>query len=213
MARHCGIAEQFATKDAEQAQALLRTKRPKWCLQGKLRQFTDNQLRQYIADACGYWSEQCDLVFTETNDRAAADIVIEDHDFGDGPGGVLADAQLPGPRQQLMRIGREGNFVASSNPPSGTTDIVAIICHESGHIIGFYHLPSGGDLDLMEAFYRAGLRKPQRAESAMARQWYGAPVARAPPSDPTKPTGKVIIEVTAIVDGVEYVAKGEAKRK
>jgi hypothetical protein len=225
----CGVAEAFETKEVGQTPRLMRTKTPTWCLQGSLRQFTDAQLRQYIADCCGNWEAVSGLVFSETTDRSRANIIILDHDFGDGPAGVLADAQLPGPAQQVLRFGREGIFVASGNPPKGTIDIIAVGTHEIGHIIGHYHLPSGGEVDLMEAHYRPGLRTPQKTESAMARSWYGppkvTPVAPPPPVTPLGDSlgveliiGKITEEFAQIErlnftsGGRKYTANGQAKR-
>lgn len=222
----CGVSERLATKELPAEAAKMPTKRPTWCLQASLGQFTDSQLRQILADAFGRWSVVCDVIFAETNDRIRANFLIIDRDFGDGPSGVLADCQLPHGGQQLMRLDNATKWVASKNPPQGTVDITAVSSHEMGHGIGLMHLPAGGQADLMEPFYRPGLQDPQAAESAMVRQWYGAPVAVTPPTVPGTPAsmsgfvldlgginsqGLTINRMEVSVGGKKYLASGIAK--
>lgn len=210
----CGVAEQLATKDLPAEAARMPTNRPTWCLQAEIRPFTDAQARQYLADAFARWSKVCNVVFSETSSPGNANFVITEHDFGDGPSGVLADCQLPYGGQQRMRLDRQGRWVVSTNPPSGSVDLIAVAAHEMGHGIGLSHLPTGGLVDLMEPFYRPGLRDPQAAETAMVVQLYGEPKVSQPPTTPVTPLGDSLgVELFIRAAGQEWVAKGEAKKR
>lgn len=207
----CGVTAQYADKHPETLDAKLGTLTPSWCLQAEIRPFTDAQTRQYLADAFGRWSKVCGVTFRETTDARTANFVILSHDFRDGPAGVLADCQLPWGGQQRMRFDVQTRWVASINPPAGSIDIIAVASHEMGHGLGLEHLPLGGQVDLMEPFYRPGLRDPQAAETALVVRMYGEPKKKAadPPPGPTGkgPRAKIIVTM----DGRTWEAEGNLR--
>jgi len=223
--RICGVQAQASSKDASVMPFRLPTKEPTWCIQADIAPFTNSQLRQYVADALGSWSKVCGLNPKETNDPKLATVVLIGHDFGDGPSGVLADAQLPtGLRQQLLRWDIRTNWAAKGS--ANKTGIIEVTSHEWGHIMGFYHLPIGGLADLMEPFYRSGLWEPQAFEAGIAREAYGPPLDPTPVtpgnsiviqgfniifSNPTPNNIQVSLDVSTNIG--KFVAAGDVKKQ
>jgi hypothetical protein len=231
MPKICGVQQSVDSLESGGAMPYrLRTKSPTFCVVSEVKPFTAAQFSQYCADAFGRWSKVCGVNFTETTDRRSATFIIRTHDFQDGPSGVLADCQLPtGVPQQVMRLDVQSRWVASLNPPSGSTDVIAVLAHEMGHGIGFVHFPLALPVELMEPYYRAGLRDPQPVEVDIAAKAYGPPkVTPVTPPPPVTPLGdslgveliigKITEEVAQIErlnftsGGRKYTANGQAKR-
>lgn len=206
----CGITAQFGEGAITYK---LANQRPKFCVQATPPHITREQLIAACMEAFGRWSAVCDVVFAPTDDANAAQFLVFTHPF-DGPSGVLADCALPSPgmRQQEMRIDPSERWVISDNPPPGSLDLLAVLCHEIGHGIGLQHFPSGPPPELMEPVYNASIVRPQATEAAYASKLYGPPQTQPTPT-PVPPLGDSIgVDLILTQGNVRYRAQGNAKR-
>lgn len=134
------------------------------------------------------WQGCCGLSFQRT-DSPQANLILgvgrgQRAGF-DGPMGTLAYAYLPpqpGYLGQLQMLYDQDEAWAVDGSPAGI-DVEAVSCHEFGHLIGFDHDPSPGQL--MYAIYDPRVRVPQSNDIARAVAVYGA--ARAPSPPPVVP--------------------------
>lgn len=121
----------------------------------------------------------------------------------DGPGGVLAWAELPPTSrftgQLLNRYDRGETWTASTEP--GRIRALNVSCHEIGHLLGLDH--SNDPSALMAPFYDPDVSKPQSDDIRRIRSLYPSavpggpggggpppvdPAPTDPPDDPTDPT-------------------------
>jgi hypothetical protein len=114
---------------------------------GGMKRIPTPKIKQVIQEAANKWAAICDLSFREANGSRDADLLIITKHL-DGPGGTLADQQLPrgDNRQLLMRLDNE-RFIISDQPNTGSNvDLRRVVLHELGHGIGIGHLSSGNVL-------------------------------------------------------------------
>lgn len=166
----CRNPEQFGDGTAT---FRLSTTRPTWWLANELPWMSRAELEQIIQAATDGWSPFANVKATRAPSLDLATWRIEVASI-DGPGGVLADMQLPHPtvRQQVMHID-----VAES----ALKDLlVVILMHEFGHAYGLQHFPSAPPPELMEPVLNPAIRAPQPTEAALMAQWYGLPQAESP---------------------------------
>jgi len=177
--RFCRNPEQFGDGTAA---FRLSTNRPKWWLVNELPWMKRSELEEIIQAAANGWSPHANVKASRATSLDDAHWRIECKSI-DGPGGVLADMELPHPtvRQQRMRID-----VAES----ALRDLlVTIIMHELGHAYGLQHFPASPPPELMEPSLNPAVRTPQATEAALMAQWYGlpqadSPIPGAPPVEP-----------------------------
>lgn len=150
----------------------------------------DNE-QAVIKQAFDLWAGQTPLTFTQTSNRAQADIVIGwgtgehgDGDPFDGPGDVLAHASFPNPyddRQVFLHFDNDERWV---NSDSQNVDLLTVAAHEIGHTLGLAH---SDDPDaLMYPSYSGPHRFLGQDDIAGVQSLYG--VASAPPLAPSVPT-------------------------
>lgn len=166
-----------------------------WSIRASLPQFAVEDFREACELAWYYWSSVCGIRPRYTPNNLTANLVIGLQTIG--PGGVLADCELPCGASQAsslrMRIDTQEAWVIAENPPGSKIDLVRVVCHELGHGIGIPHI---GGANLMAPTYNARLRRPQVGDIAEAVARYGTPVAVPPP--PVPPSDEYE-EVTAIL--------------
>lgn len=157
-----------------------------WSVQADLPPFPRSSFVAAIEQAWSYWSSICGIRPRMTTGQANVEIGIQTI----GPGGVLADCQLPcavnmGQRCQ-MRVDTAEAWIIAENPPGNRVDLVRVLCHELGHGLGCPHL-SGANL--MAPTYSATIRRPQRDDIAWMVGTYGLPSAPPVPPSPADPAG------------------------
>lgn len=210
----CGLRAQFGDGSVIYK---LADQRPKFFVESGLPGISREDLIAACLTAFGRWSEVCDVIFTPTDDRSAAQFVITTHQF-DGPLGILADCELPAPnlRPQTMRIDPSEKWQIADNPAQGYLDLLAVLCHEIGHGIGLQHFdPAVPPPELMNPVYSVRIVKPQPGEIAFVQKLYGKPQLPPPaPPGPTPPTGDDAFDVDLQFShgDVRYRAQGKAHR-
>jgi matrix metalloproteinase-14 (membrane-inserted) len=105
----------------------------------------------------------------------------------DGPGSVLAWAQLPNGsnRQLLSKFDADENWV--TNPRARGILFRAVACHEFGHFLGLEH--SSNSSALMAPFYNVQIIKPQANDDiSRIQRLYGKPTSQPTPTPSPSPT-------------------------
>jgi len=148
---------------------------------------------ELVREAFATWAAQSPLTFTETNDRASADIEISwetgnhgDGDPFDGPGRVLAHATFPNPfanRQVILHFDEDERWVNSN---SQNVDLLTVAIHEIGHTLGLGH--SDDPNAIMFASYSGPSRTLGTDDIAGIQALYGIRDEAAPPAMPDAPT-------------------------
>lgn len=198
----CRNAEQFGDGTAA---LKLDNNRPTWWLRDELPWLNRSRFEETIQESLDLWRAVADVDCRRAPSEAAAKFVITTARI-DGPGSVLADMQLPGPRQQFMRVD-----VAES----ALIDLVVVIlCHEFGHAYGLQHFPSTPPAELMEPRLNQQVTRPQATEAALMVQWYGTPKPVViPPVTPGTIPASFPVRISVDAYGGVYEAAGMAKRK
>jgi hypothetical protein len=152
---------------------LLDTKRPTWFLVNTLPWMAHAELERMIQTALDGWSKVADVQATKAATPEAANFLITTATL-DGPGGVLADMQLPAPGifQQRMRIDIAEAALRDKLP--------LILMHEFGHAYGLQHFPMGPPPELMEPILNPSIAGPQPTEANLMAKWYGLPIPPSP---------------------------------
>jgi hypothetical protein len=153
-----------------------------------------------IADGYKGWADAADLKFTRVTRKGDANIVIQAKKL-DGPGKVLAQAQLPpgDDRQLWLQMDDGEQWATGLDGVSGEILYLNVFRHEAGHNLGLEHSTSKGNGNapkappLMAPYYNPAVGAPQRDDDiARITELYGKPAgAPVPPPAPTPqpPTG------------------------
>lgn len=170
----CGNPETLATAQLNK----LRTNRPKVWFEGTLPGWKLADWKALYFEWANKWSKVANVECSEAATRQEAHWIVVPARI-DGTNGVLADAHLPGPSQQVNRYD-----VSDTARP---TQLGQTVLHEVGHLYGLVHLESSPPPDVMEASLNPNLFEPQATESKLMASMYGPPKSPAPPPSPTAP--------------------------
>lgn len=166
-----------------------------WAIAATLPGFAMDAFRLAIDEAWSYWTAVCGIRPMMLV-GASANITIGLQTAG--PGGVLADCELPcgasiGSKVR-MRIDTSEAWVIAENPPGNKVDLVRVVAHELGHALGIPHIGAG---NLMAPTYSSSIRRPRAGDAAEAVARYGLPVPISP--TPSPPSADGLQEIAAIL--------------
>ena len=155
-----------------------------WSIVGNLPGIQPETFKRVCGLAWDAWSNVCGIRprFVEGPSNLAIGIQTI------GPGGVLADCELPcgaSPQSRLkMRVDTAEAWVVADNPPATKVDLLRVLIHELGHGIGIPHIGTG---NLMAPIYSTTVNRPMAGDISEAVARYGlAPLPPGP--DPEEPT-------------------------
>lgn len=202
----CGNPETLATAQLNK----LRTNRPKVWFEGTLPGWRLSDWKALYFEWANKWSLVANVECSEAATRQEAHWLVVPARI-DGTNGVLADAHLPGPAQQVNRYD-----VSDTAKP---TQLGQTVMHEVGHLYGLVHLESSPPPDVMEATLNPNLHEPQATESKLMASMYGPPKTPAPSPTPAGAWvatlrladngSSVACEITAQKPGYTAKLKGE----
>ena len=151
-----------------------------WSITGTLPNIEPETFKRVCDQAWSAWAKVCGIRPRYVEGPGNLSIGIQTI----GPGGVLADCELPcGASMQSrlrMRIDTAEAWVVADNPPSSKVDLLRVLIHEIGHGIGIPHVGTG---NLMAPIYSTTINRPMSGDISEAVSRYGlsAPI---PPTDP-----------------------------
>ncbi len=147
-----------------------------------------------IDEACASWAKFADVTFRRVASKSGADVYVQSVPL-DGPGQVLAQAQLPPGDDQplfLQMDSRESAWVKALEGQRGEILYRNVFCHELGHNLGLGHSASNGARNvpvtppLMAPYYNVSVNHPLPDDDvSRIISLYGP--ATAPPT-PVPPT-------------------------
>ena len=186
-----------------------------WTTIADLPGFGQDSFRQAAETAWGFWSSVCGIRPKYTTDPAQANILIGLQTIG--PGGVLADSELPCgfttmSQKCRQRYDTAEAWVVAENPPPNRVDLVRVMCHELGHAIGIPHIGTG---NLMAPVYSGAIRRPTSGDIAEAVARYGLPSPVGPGPIPEPGTGVINVVpfdpalVSGLVASIVRLKSGE----
>lgn len=170
-----------------------------WYLQQSLPSLSDEVFRSAIQWAFGQWASVCGLRPYQAESAAAANVRITVANLG-GPGGVLADSELPySNRQVKQRYDSTERWVYEAQPQDNVIDVGRVVAHELGHAFGLGHTDEPGNL--LNPTYSTRIRGPVgKWELSEMKKRYGEPVV----ATPTPPGGgkDVLVRLVTMTPGV-----------
>lgn len=119
------------------------------------------------------WMNVCGAKFAPSINPKTALLTV--HFSGiDGPGRVLAWSDFPDGKgsPRIQRFDSEENWVISEHPEIHEIDILRVMSHELGHVLGVEHIACG---NLMQPRYDPTIRYPQAGDIAEVVARYGLP--------------------------------------
>lgn len=160
-----------------------------WTITGRLPTLSAESFKAAADEAWRMWMEVCGIRLHYVDNPNQANILMGIQTIG--PGGVLADSELPGPSttqqtQLRQRYDTADDFVVSKNPPANKIDITRVIAHEGAHALGMGHIAAG---NLLAPIYSTKIDRPQAGDIAEMVARYGMPSKAAPPVQPTDTKG------------------------
>ena len=173
--RICGLPEHL-----ELGEDIRRSATATWWFMGDLIGLSKDQIRKAIQDAFNSWTKVANCRGVEASTQQQASLLIAVKQL-DGPQGVLADCELPGPAIQHMRVDNAEQWTVQlgSNVPANLIDIERVLRHELGHFWGIGHISRG---NLMAPTYSSKIWEPQQGDIEEMVGKYGPPIATPSPS-------------------------------
>lgn len=181
-----------------------------WSIRDGLPGIAEDSYAAIVGESFKRWTDVCGLRTRRVvSGRGNIEFTVQTI----GPGGVLADCQLPYPgitpsHTLLCRVDTAENWVAANNPQPNQIDLYRVLCHELGHGIGISHLPENSGA-LMAPFYSAKIAVPQVPDIEQARARYGARVVAQQPDKnvPPMPAGGEQLLLGLFARGNQLVMK------
>lgn len=143
-------------------------------------------LQGLVAQAMDRWAAVAAVTheMLASSNAGAADLVVNGGKI-DGPFGVLAWTELPGPQQQQMRLDNAETWEDGQHGHQRNSILLAnVLTHELGHFWGLEHLSSG---NLMQPTYDPQIVAPQSGDIEAMVQRYGPAAHPEPPPGPSTP--------------------------
>jgi hypothetical protein len=201
--RFCGVVQSFGMGSA---QVKLPSNIVTFRVDGDLPGFSRAELEDACMEGWKRW-ERCIGIKVDKHANPKTDPTqIVTATRMDGSSGVLADQQLPFGRGVglLMRIDNGERWIAADNPSQGRINLIAVLCHEDGHCLGFQHINAGGTPDLMNPTYSPRIFVPQPDDISYGRKLYGPPITDVPPPvEPPTVNGKPV-QITVEQEGKKW---------
>jgi hypothetical protein len=194
--RFCGLPDVLGLEASADAAALCQWAKShlRVCINGRLPSLTDADFREAVMLALGWWQAESGLSFELVTDPRAADILITTGPIpGDGgPGGVLAQSELPcghGGRRLTQLYDTRERYQLLDEMTGNAIDLARVVAHEIGHALGLGH--TNVPAQLMNPTIHPKIRRPQPGwDIPEIRRRYPPPV-NPPPTVPTPPAGEL----------------------
>ena len=179
--RLCGTPDQIA-----RGQCKWPMKSVSWSIKDSLPGVPDAAYKEAAHWATRQWNEACGVKLQYKQNHRTANVWMTVKNLG-GPGGVLADSQLPcgatATSQMIQRYdSSELWFAELGQPPQGRISLPTVCVHELGHAIGISHLPPNGQPAIMQPFYNPSMLSLLGPDIEEARDRYGSSDINPPPS-------------------------------
>lgn len=148
-----------------------------------LSQFGLAKMVDLVTQAFARWSAVAGIKATYTPGNAQARILIGTRAI-DGPFGILAESELPGPgiAQTHQWYDTAEAWEAFNGPPAAgdqSIDVVRVMTHELGHALGMSHIGAG---NLLAPIYDNNVWTPQAGDVKEMQSRYGPAIADPPPT-------------------------------
>lgn len=159
-----------------------------WCITDLTPGVTEDQLRAEIAYSGMKWAKICGLQPREVTDGNKARLLVTCRAI-DGPGGVLAETELPAGQKYVrmwLDVGEQWNTLT---PAIRAISLGTVIRHEMGHAIGIGHAPDGSN-NWMAPYLNESLVNAGPFDISESTKRYSLPSPTVPtnPTIPTVPT-------------------------
>lgn len=183
--RICGLPEQLVLDINSRRNPVA-----SWFVEGSLPRIDREQIEACVQAAFNTWSTVANCKGRKAASRATADLIVSVTRL-DGPLGVLADCELPGPPVQHLRCDISEQWIVhiGLGVPQGYVDLQRVLVHEIGHYFGIGHIGRG---NLMAPTYSTQLYLPQQGDIEEMQGRYGPPVV-PDPGHPDEPDQLIII--------------------
>jgi Matrixin len=150
-----------------------------WTIEGSHPSFSAADFLQCAENAWSRWAAVANLAPVYQPNSKTANVIMTVK-YIDGQYGVLGESQLPyGNVTQLTQWFDTGDkFSAFDGPKPNQIDIVRVMTHELGHILGMNHIGTG---NLLAPVYNDNVWLPQAGDIAeMQARYPGGPVTPPP---------------------------------